>query len=752
MKNRRLIWLIALICVLSGLLIRAGLSVPVVHAQASSPQNTGTVIRAETRLVLVDAVVTDKKGNYIRDLAQKDFRVWEDNKEQTVKSFSLESDDGAPSNSHRHYLVLFFDNSSMTPGDQVQARQAATKFIERNAGPNRLIAIIDFTGGVHVAQNFTSDPERLKKVVADVKFSWTSPNEPVEVATLGTPSLGHAEAEFGIRNVLLALRSVAKGLGTVPGRKSLVFLTSGFPRNPETEAELTAAIDSCNKANVAVYPIDVRGLVAPMSAIPGGTLPSPHRSRLLTAALEESGDSSTPAPHLIYVQHGGGGGGGGGGHTGGGGTGGSGGHVGGTGGTGGHVGGGSVGGARSTPTVNRTAYSNFYNPAYQSRQILPEFPHSASENQQVLYMLADGTGGFVILNSNDLLGGMERIAHDQGQYYLLGYTPSETPEGSCHTLKVKVDRGGTVVRSRSGYCNVRTPDLLAGKPEERELENRAKGSQPGDISAELAAPFFYTSTNTARVNLAMQIPADKIRFEKQKGKHHASINVLGIATKADGSVAARFSDTVNFDFDDKKEMEEFQKRPFAYENQFDIASGQYTLKVAFSSGGESFGKVEAPLNIDSYDGKQFGLSALALSKEMKRVSDMATGLDSMLLEDRTPLVVGGVQIVPTADARFKKGDPAAIYVEVYEPMMIASATPPKVDLLLNFVDRKSGESKISAQYDKTQAFMHQGNPVIPVGVRVPLEKLPPGSYRVEIKAVDSAGQASPLRAADFEIE
>ena len=41
----------------------------------------------------------------------------------------------------------------------------------------------------------------------------------------------------------------------------------------------------------------------------------------------------------------------------------------------------------------------------QPREIVPQFPPSASTNQQVLYQLADGTGGFVILNTNDLLGG-----------------------------------------------------------------------------------------------------------------------------------------------------------------------------------------------------------------------------------------------------------------------------------------------------------------------------------------------------------
>ena len=53
---------------------------------AAAPEQSSSVIRAETRLVLVDTVVTDKKGNYVRDLAMKDFRVWEDNKEQQIKT------------------------------------------------------------------------------------------------------------------------------------------------------------------------------------------------------------------------------------------------------------------------------------------------------------------------------------------------------------------------------------------------------------------------------------------------------------------------------------------------------------------------------------------------------------------------------------------------------------------------------------------------------------------------------------------
>ena len=116
--------------------------------------------------MLVDTVVTDKKGAYIHDLTAKDFRVYEDGKEQTIKSFSYEADPATPENSRPRYLVLFFDNSSMETADQVQARIAAAKFIDTNAGPNRLMAIVNFGGSLSIAQNFTADAERLKKVVA----------------------------------------------------------------------------------------------------------------------------------------------------------------------------------------------------------------------------------------------------------------------------------------------------------------------------------------------------------------------------------------------------------------------------------------------------------------------------------------------------------------------------------------------------------------------------------------------------------
>ena len=69
---------------------------------------------------------------------------------------------------------------------------------------------------------------------------------------------------------MLGIRSLAKNLANVPGRKSVVLFTAGFPLTSEFQAELTATISACNQANVAIYPLDVRGLISAMPGPPPG--------------------------------------------------------------------------------------------------------------------------------------------------------------------------------------------------------------------------------------------------------------------------------------------------------------------------------------------------------------------------------------------------------------------------------------------------------------------------------------------------
>src|SRR5438445_1761999 len=496
-------------------------------------QQSTAVIKRETKLVLVDAVVTDKKGNYIHDLTQNDFKVFEDNKEQAVSTFSSGAEATAQPNGQRHYLILFFDNSTMAAPDQIQARGAAQKFIEANTSPDSLMAVVDFGGSLRIVQNFTASSVLLRAAVSGVKGSAVAPNAPpadaaVTVAstgmpTMGTSSLFNAQADFGARTMLLAVRSLAKNLRTIPGRKMLILFSGGFPLSVENQSELTATIDACNKSNVAIYAVDARGLVTTPPAGSSRNRAVSSKARAVAASFRTPAPRSSSRVRLVLAAYpamgmpdpqrpggggggppsgggggGPGGGGGAGGPSGGGGTGGRGGTggtggSGGTGGAGGGKGGGGTGGGtrgggtgggrRGGGTGGGThgggmPNSNLYNSTYgQPRTIVPTFPPSVATNQQVLAALAEGTGGFSIFNTNDLLAGLEKIGREQNEFYVLGYAPLDTPEGSCHTLKVKMNEGGLHVRPRTGYCNVKTTHVLEGKPLEKQLEARASGSQ-----------------------------------------------------------------------------------------------------------------------------------------------------------------------------------------------------------------------------------------------------------------------------------
>src|SRR6266851_8941104 len=343
-------------------------------------QTSPVVIRKESRLVLVDAVVTDKKGNYIRDLTGKDFKIYEDNKEQPVASFSSGSDTAVQAaNGQKHYLILFFDNSSMATPDQIQARGAAAKFVQANSGPDRMMAVVDFGGKLQIVQNFTANADALTAAVKGVKHSSVDSNPsdaanslaPVTVASTGLSSLSNAEADFGARTMLLAVRSLAKNLRTVPGRKMLVLFSAGFALTPQNESELTATIDACNKANVAIYSLDVRGLAAaPPTGSTGGSARNGAGSHAFSLAQHAASRADVRARLVLTSyslgepQRGGTGGGAGGGRggagggTGGGGTGtGGGGGRGGTGGTGGTGGAGGTGGKGGTGGTGGTGGS-----------------------------------------------------------------------------------------------------------------------------------------------------------------------------------------------------------------------------------------------------------------------------------------------------------------------------------------------------------------------------------------------------------
>lgn len=740
------------------------LAVALPRASAQDPLESNTIIKTDTRVVLVDAVVTDKKGAYVRDLKQKDFRIWEDGKEQTVNSFSF-SADGGPNKDRKQHFILFFDNTGAgaAPGNQIIARNAAKQFVAANAGPGKFMAIVEYTGIMRVTQNFTDDPDRLQQVIGGVKF-------PVMQAGAGSGLSGAAGAAY---NTLVALQSLARGLNNLSERKSLILFSAGIRITSNNSTELAAAIDACNRFNVAVYPIDIRGLIAP-----GGDLSSPglNNGRRTSIAgppmgfllpyaagpLQEllpslvalqalafqtkaptspSGPTSapraptTPSPTAPRTPSN------------------------------------PINNPSRNPTgsnnnpLNRNPnnqnnpYNRGMNNPNSIRNIIPDTLGS----QDGLYALANGTGGFVIVNTNDMLGGLTKIGQEQNEYYLLGYTPSKEPEpGKCHTLRVKVEQSGASVRYRTGYCDAKPLDVLSGTATERDLESRMTSTTISSASATMQAPFYFIGANTARVNITMEIPATGVVFSKGKGGvMHASLPVLGIAKFSAGGTAARFSDTIPIDLADKKAVEAFQHTTIHYEKQFEIASGSYDINVIFGLGKDNFGKLQQPLKVENWTPQQFGLGALSLSKGILTGEAVGAGPDSAILEGKVPLLVGNIQIVPTGSSAFKKSAPGYFYTEIYAPLLLApvdeKTTPEQQKLRSTFgtrivmADAKTGAIKFDTGMQRFDANVPAGSGTVPIGMKIPLDKVEPGTYKLLFQAMDAVDNKS-VRSAEVIVE
>lgn len=770
-------------------------------ASAPSPAST---IKKESNLVLVDTVITDKKGNYIENLEAKDFELYDNDQRQTISSFTHGSGVAGPNApASRHYMVLFFDNSTMDMADQARARRAATEFVTKTASSNRLMAVVEFTGAFQLVQNFTDNADLLDRAVKRVQVSAVDPNANASAslnpttanltamtgaAGIGEFSLAGVTADFGAENLLYALRDVSKILAPIPGRKSLILLSGGFPLDEEYMPELTATIDAANKANVAIYAMDVRGLFADAGPLPAPGRPLelperaslqpdfPHYESLLAMALPQRGGAAGGGGGM-----GGGGVGGGRGGMGGGGTGGGSAGGGGRGGAGagasGAAGGGSRGaggtttgssnaGARGGTTgggggryggganaMNYALMNALYNnPNFQPNANIPPFPPLASVNQDVLYALAHGTGGLTIFNTNDFTGGLEKIAHEMDEYYVLGYAPSNLAhDGGYHHLQVKLDQKNLEVRARNGYYDTKGIDFLADKPAGKALEARLQAAQPGDAHLAAQASYFYSEADVARVNLAASVPASALNFDKEKRDFHCDVNILGIAYRPNGSVAARFSDTRALNFD-KKGLKEFSGGdPYTYRTAFDIAPGAYNLKIAFTTGGTGLARTEVPLVVKPYNGHQFGLSGIVLSNHVESVSGGALDIDEALLEDQKPLVVGGQELLPSPDNHFKAGGSVALYMEVYEPLRLAEKSA-GVRIQYEVLDRKTNEAVLNSTPIAIDDLGKAGNPVIPVGLSLNLDKAKAGDYLLEMRAIDAAGNNSGIQTAEFALD
>jgi Ca-activated chloride channel homolog len=111
-------------------------------------------LKVDVNLVLVNATVADMKGRLVAGLERQNFRIWEDDVEQTVESFSLEDQPLS--------VGLIFDATGSMADKLSAAREAATAFL-KTSNPRDEYFLIEFSDQPKLVQDFTTDTSRLQR-------------------------------------------------------------------------------------------------------------------------------------------------------------------------------------------------------------------------------------------------------------------------------------------------------------------------------------------------------------------------------------------------------------------------------------------------------------------------------------------------------------------------------------------------------------------------------------------------------------
>jgi VWFA-related protein len=419
--------------------VRAATTQPNGRPQASPEVTT---IREYSNLVVVDVVVSDSQGNPIHGLRPSDFALLENNKLQILKHFEEHSavpasdlkialapklppglftnKTPAPANGPVNVLLLDYLNTPLA--SQPFLRMQLREFLDKAPAGTR-IAIFFLNTQLSMLQGFTSDMSVLKaalaskKGVPDVSHIAQGKDTTLDALTINQPqeiidSVHRMESldASDRRNMqalytLNAFDMLARYLVGIPGRKNVIWFSGGFPLDVEPDLNEADPNDSVvrnddavrqtdnllTRAQVAVYPVDARGLQGDPALSDG----------LGGQALL---DARANAAYNLAVPSG------------------------------------------VTPDKA--------NDAVQGASVMAWLQTHAQE-QLTMMAMAEDTGGEAFVNTNSLAQAATRAIEHGSNYYTLTYSPTNIQwDARFRTIKVKVNQSGAKLIYRNGYYAV----------------------------------------------------------------------------------------------------------------------------------------------------------------------------------------------------------------------------------------------------------------------------------------------------------
>jgi len=261
--------------------------------------------RLEVSAVLVDVTVTDKRGNQILGLTKDDFIVTEDGAEQTIDSLDYftnrrlltgtEESAGFKVEKIRpeRYFILMLHKpgSARFMSEVLEARSAATDFVNKEMLPTDLVAVVSYDIRLRIFSDFTSDKKQLRDALREAGSFSRGITRPGAAAAEGPSILRNldlAEMINDTSRIYDAIRLLANSVRGIPARKVLVLFSPGIgepsdfsPTIPENEEfRFRPMMSALNRANVTVFAMP----------LPKGRGPHATESNLYRMAQETGGE------------------------------------------------------------------------------------------------------------------------------------------------------------------------------------------------------------------------------------------------------------------------------------------------------------------------------------------------------------------------------------------------------------------------------------------------------------------------------
>ena len=530
--------------------------------QTQSPpttQSSQDVVRINTQLVQVDAVVTDKKGKHVEDLTEADFELLVDGKRQSLTHFSrinlpalkrepaekkkadvklapesMPTRQIAPEEVRRT-IAFIVDDLGLTFQSTSLVRETLKTFVNEQMQEGDLVAIIRTGNGLGMLEQFTSDKRLLYTAIE--KLMWNPLSRDMMPSfddTSGSFEADESAAEQQAEQqavsdsfeefrdtsfttgTLGAISFVVRNLRFLPGRKSVILLSDGFRINPpnssagsmnsnDNSAELILQslrnlIEQANRSSVVIYSIDAKGLQPYM---PGANV----------------GGRPSASAHTDALQ-------------------------------------------------------------------------SAQETLEGPGFLAQQTGGFAVFNTNDLNIGIEEALYDQQSYYLLGFDPEDEKfDRRHHSIKLKVNRPGLKVRTRSGFFGVDESE----REKERREQPKTRGQQilsallsplgKHELSLRMTPYFFNSGKEGPLVRALFHIDCSKLTFKDgPDGQKQLNLDLAAFIFDEEGAPIDLAARRLNLNFDEKQ-YQQAMANGLAYRADFPLRKpGAYQFRAVLRDG------------------------------------------------------------------------------------------------------------------------------------------------------------------------